>query len=128
MDHLVAAVGILWFVIGMASAILRNEHGYWRALMFGAMGPFAIRRKVSSVRREAENDWDHWLVAERRSPPPWSVEELDACFVVKDSAGQKLAYVNFEEEPGRRSAARTNFTHRFSSETFGRQTDLHVTF
>ena len=27
----------------------------------------------------------------RRFPPPWSVEEQDACFVVKDSAGQKLA-------------------------------------
>jgi len=30
------------------------------------------------------------------------VEELDACFVVKDEAGQKLAYVYYEEEPGRR--------------------------
>jgi hypothetical protein len=43
----------------------------------------------------------------RRFPPPWSVEELnDACFVVKDSAGQKLAYVYFEDEPGRQSAAK----------------------
>jgi hypothetical protein len=33
-------------------------------------------------------------------PPPWSVDELDACFIVKDSAGQKLAFVYFEEEPG----------------------------
>jgi len=42
----------------------------------------------------------------RRFPPPWSVEELDACFVVADSGGQQLAYVYFEDEPGRRSAAK----------------------
>jgi hypothetical protein len=41
-----------------------------------------------------------------RFPPPWTVEELDACFVVTDSAGQKLAYVYFEDEPGRRSSAK----------------------
>ncbi len=35
----------------------------------------------------------------RRFPTPWTVEELEAC-------GQKLAYVYFEEEPGRRSAAK----------------------
>jgi hypothetical protein len=27
----------------------------------------------------------------RRFPPPWSVEELDACFVVNDSGGQLLS-------------------------------------
>jgi hypothetical protein len=43
---------------------------------------------------------------ERRSPPPWSVEEMDACFIVPDNAGKKLAYVYFEDEPGRRSAAK----------------------
>jgi len=37
----------------------------------------------------------------RRFPPPWTIEELDACFVVIDSAEQKLAYVYFEEESGR---------------------------
>jgi hypothetical protein len=40
-----------------------------------------------------------------RFPPPWSVEESDACFVVRDRNGQKLAYVYYEDEPGRRSAA-----------------------
>jgi hypothetical protein len=35
-------------------------------------------------------------------PQPWS----EACFVVKDSADQKLAYVYFEEEKERRSAAK----------------------
>ena len=43
---------------------------------------------------------------DRHFPPPWTVEELEACFVVKDSAGQKLAYVYFEEDPGWRSAAK----------------------
>jgi hypothetical protein len=42
----------------------------------------------------------------RRFPPPWSVEEQDACFVVRDHNGQQLAYVYFEEEPERRSAAK----------------------
>jgi hypothetical protein len=42
----------------------------------------------------------------RRFPPPWSVEESEACFVVKDTSGQKLAYVYFEDEPGRRSVAK----------------------
>ena len=42
----------------------------------------------------------------RRFPPPWSIDELDACFVVIDSAGQKFGYVYFEDEPGRRSAAK----------------------
>jgi hypothetical protein len=42
----------------------------------------------------------------RRFPPPWTVEELEACFVVRDHNGQALAYVYFEDEPGRRSAAK----------------------
>ena len=42
----------------------------------------------------------------RRFPAPRSVEELEACFVVKDANGQKLGYFYFEEEPGRRSAAK----------------------
>ena len=43
---------------------------------------------------------------QRRFPPPWSVEEAEACFIVRDANGQALAYVYFEEEPGRRAAAK----------------------
>jgi hypothetical protein len=39
------------------------------------------------------------MLTTRRFPPAWSVEELDACYVVKDRDGQKLAYVYFEDEP-----------------------------
>jgi hypothetical protein len=45
-------------------------------------------------------------MTDRRFAPPWSIDELEACFVVKDAAGQKFAYVYFEEEPGRRWAAK----------------------
>jgi hypothetical protein len=44
--------------------------------------------------------------AARRFPPPWSVDEQNVCFIVRDNTGQALAYVYFEEEPGRRSAAK----------------------
>jgi len=47
----------------------------------------------------------------RRFPPPWSVDEADSkldrrSFIVRDANGQALAYLYFEDEPGRRSAAR----------------------
>jgi len=45
-------------------------------------------------------------MGDRHFPPPWSVEENDARFIVKDANGQALAYVYFEEEPGRRPAAK----------------------
>ena len=37
----------------------------------------------------------------RRFPPPWIVEETDACFIVRDANGQALAYLYFEDEPQR---------------------------
>jgi hypothetical protein len=47
------------------------------------------------------------LKDERHYPPPWSIEEHNnACFIVKDADGQALAHVYFEDEAGRRSAAK----------------------
>ena len=45
-------------------------------------------------------------MSERCFPLPWIAEERDACFVVRDHNGQALAYVYFEDEPGRRAAAK----------------------
>ena len=44
-------------------------------------------------------------MAARRFSPPWTAVETDACFIVKDRKGQALAYVYFQDEPGRRAAA-----------------------
>jgi len=56
------------------------------------------------------NDAAHALAlmpsSPRRFPAPWTVDEQAACFIVRDDSGQALAYVYFEEEPGRRSAAK----------------------
>jgi len=43
----------------------------------------------------------------RRFPPPWTIDEANsACFIVRDSTGQALGYFYFEDEPGRRFAAK----------------------
>jgi len=41
----------------------------------------------------------------RRFSPPWSVDETDACFIIRDGNRQAVAYVYCEDEPGRRSSA-----------------------
>jgi hypothetical protein len=53
----------------------------------------------------------HWrgqlrLMSARRFPPPWPVDETTACLIVRDHNAQALAYVYFEDEPGRRTAAK----------------------
>jgi len=42
----------------------------------------------------------------RRFPPPWTAEVTPNCFVVRDANGQALSHVYYENEPGRRSAAK----------------------
>ncbi len=42
----------------------------------------------------------------RRFPPPWSAEGIEACFIIRDANRQALAYVYYEQEPGRRASAK----------------------
>jgi hypothetical protein len=37
-------------------------------------------------------------MTDRRFPPPWSVDEHDECFIVRDANGQALGYFYFDEE------------------------------
>jgi len=45
-------------------------------------------------------------MTQRRFPPPWMVDEDTACFIVRDGDFSSPGLCLFEEEPGRRSAAK----------------------
>jgi hypothetical protein len=63
----------------------------------------------------------------RGFPSPWTVEDTDdACFVVTDANGQALGYFYFEEDNGRRSAAKllTKEEARRIAVNFARLPDL----
>jgi len=45
-------------------------------------------------------------MTDRRFPPPWTVEETQPCFIVRDHNGQALAFVYCEDEPGRRTTGK----------------------
>src|SRR6266567_2805113 len=53
-----------------------------------------------------------FTMSNRRFPPPWSVEETAACFIVRDANGQALAYVYYEEEAGATIGGQTAFARR----------------
>jgi hypothetical protein len=62
---------------------------------------------VDNLARRASVDRQNVMAERRRFPPPWTIKEYnEACFIVRDHNGQALAYVYFEDEPGRRSAAK----------------------
>lgn len=42
----------------------------------------------------------------RRFPPPWSFEERQDSFIVKDATGQALAYLYFGDEPQRQMSVK----------------------
>jgi hypothetical protein len=84
-----------------------SQLGHSLPISFGVREPapnFKLESRDPRLMRHQSNG-DAELPT-RRFAPPWSVDGLEACFVVKDGSGQKLAYVHYEEEPGRRSAAK----------------------
>ena len=123
---LVSSGGIVsreWAVIQSTASSLEVNSPKWCTVPFGhtictrQMLPLRTGNKtvqcvcVSMKLKYApldETDKPFWLGAApmpspHRFPPPWSVEEQDACVVVRDHNEQALAYVYFEEEPGRQS-------------------------
>ena len=43
-------------------------------------------------------------MAERRFPPPWSIEDIGEAFVVRDYYGQRIAYIYYEDAPSRHAS------------------------
>ena len=43
----------------------------------------------------------HRVTANRRFPPPWTIDEQTESFIVKDATGLPIAYIYFEDEPQR---------------------------
>jgi len=41
-----------------------------------------------------------------RFPTPWSVEEADGCFIVRDNNGEALIHVHFQDKRGRKKGAK----------------------
>ena len=78
------------------------------ALCFGCgyLIAFIVTRNRFSHEPPKREESRYPLSGPAASRRPWSVEKLEACFVVLDSAGHKLAYAYFEEDAGRRSAAK----------------------
>ena len=58
------------------------------------------RGEIPVDRLEAHN------MSERRFPPPWSVEDIGAAFVVRDHDGQRLAYVYYSRQPAAKLLSR----------------------
>jgi hypothetical protein len=106
--------------MSLKSEPLYNQH--WRSpfrLAFATPQPFRSKKPVFGIgvpsrlkpgkaRQRASVRLYNYPMPEhsRRFPPPWSIEERDTCFIVRDHNEQALAYIYFVGEPGRRPAAK----------------------
>jgi hypothetical protein len=61
----------------------------------------SIDRRAVVRLRGAAICYHRAMPSPRRFPPPWSIEERQESFIVKDANGQQIAYLYFEDEPQR---------------------------
>ena len=77
----------------------------WRGAVFTAFAqPVALSLKISTERRiiGLTEEFDELRTADTDC----AEKDIGAAFAVRDQSGQPLAYVYYEDEPRRRSAAR----------------------
>src|SRR5262249_28445667 len=99
----------------MFSSSAYDQNLRWRATLpdkTEAVGPFSAFYSLGA------NNLIHIAVPARTARPPnLPLEDIGAAFVVKDSTGEKLAYVYYEDEPGQaiRRLSRSPATRRGGS-------------
>jgi len=77
---------------------MADKNGHIRDLIAATDREIERRREIAKASAEEQER------ERRRFPPPWQVHLMAECFVVKDSAGQPLVFVFFEDEAVGRSA------------------------
>jgi hypothetical protein len=75
---------------------LSNDPEYWRKR---AKEAWSLAEQMTDPKRIE-------ITSPRHFPPPWSVEDTGAAYVVKDSSGQKISCLDYEDELGPQSAAK----------------------
>ena len=78
-----------------------SPQGRARRTRDGQLPQISRTLPIVSASRRCERGEPHIPAEPRRFS-----EETDVCFIVRDANGQALAYVYYEDEPGRRSAAK----------------------
>jgi len=69
-------------------------------------GPFRVNLHEGGLFNPGFLPRNRNQMPDRSFPPPWSSEEHSGYYVIRDRNGLGLAYIYYENEVGRRSAAK----------------------